>query len=132
MGRRAVSVELPGAESGCPAIHRGKRGPRLERRAGQPVGRRQERPHHPDRRIAVRDRPQRGGDTRRGGVREHAVPADPVCAVDRDRARAAVGDRAAEHQQVLHPGPAAREFLRAPCGGTGLHRVPGLLAQSGG
>ena len=32
-------------------------------------------------------------------------------APDRDRARASAGDRAAEHQQVLHPGPAAREFF---------------------
>ena len=78
MGGRAVAVQLPGAQSRCTAVHRGKRRPRADRRRGQPAGRRQERAHHPDRRIAVRDRPQRGRDAGRSGVREPADPADPV------------------------------------------------------
>ena len=46
----------------------------------------------------------------RGGVRERAVPADRVQAADGEGARAAAADRAAVHQQVLHPRPAAREL----------------------
>ena len=49
----------------------------------------------------------------RGGVRERADPADPVRAAHAEGARAAAGDRAAVHQQVLHPRPAARELVRA-------------------
>ena len=43
--------------------------------------------------------------------------------------RAAAGDRAAVHQQVLHPGPAAGELLCRPCGRAGPHGLPGVLAQ---
>ena len=45
----------------------------------------------------------------RGGVRERADPAHPVQAARRRRcARAAAGDGAAVHQQVLHPRPRSR------------------------
>ena len=73
---------------------------------------------------------QRGGLRRLGGLRERAVPVDPVRAADRQGRDAAAADRAAVHQQVLHPRPAARELVRALCLRTGHDGVPGLLAQS--
>ena len=48
----------------------------------------------------------------RCGVRERADPAHPVHAADGAGPRAAVAGRAAVHQQVLHPRPAARELVR--------------------
>ncbi len=44
-------------------------------------------------------------------------------------ARAAAGDGAALHQQVLHPRPAARELVRRLRGVAGSHGVPRLVAQ---
>jgi hypothetical protein len=54
--------------------------------------------------------PQRRDHRRLGGLRMRAVPADRVQAADANGARAADADGAAVHQQVLHPGPAAREL----------------------
>ncbi len=47
----------------------------------------------------------------------------------RARAPAAARHRAAVHQQVLHPRPAAREFLRPLGGRRGTHGVHDLVAQ---
>ena len=44
-------------------------------------------------------------------------------------APAAAADRAAVHQQVLHPRPAAGELVRALRGRAGAHGVPGVVAQ---
>ena len=74
------------------------------------------RPHQPDRRERVRSRPQPRGDARQRGVRERADPAHPVRAAHRRGGQAPAGDRAALHQQVLHPRPAAGELVRALCG----------------
>ena len=63
-----------------------------------------------DRREPVRGRPQRRHHRRRRGVRERTVPADRIQAADGQGVREAVPARAALHQQVLHPGPAAREL----------------------
>ena len=43
--------------------------------------------------------------------------------------RAPAGDHPAVHQQVLHPGSAARELLRRARGRRGSHGVPRLVAQ---
>ena len=103
--------------------HQGARKP--DRRCGQ-------RPHQPDRRVGLRDRPQHRRDARLGRLRERTVPADPVRAHDRDGRQAAAGHGAAVHQQVLHPRPAAREFLRGLCSRRGPHRVHGFVAQREG
>jgi hypothetical protein len=63
------------------------------------------------------------------GVRERAVPADRVQAADRQGARAADAVRAAVHQQVLHPRPAARQLADPLHGGQGHTGVRGQLAQ---
>ena len=62
-------------------------------------------------------------DAGRGGLRERADPADPVRADDRRGPRAAAGDRAAVHQQVLHPRPAAGELVRRATRSTQGHTV---------
>ena len=68
------------------------------------------------RRERVRNRPQPRRDARQRRVPQRADPADPVRADDAARSRAAAGDRAAVHQQVLHPRSAAGKLVRAPRG----------------
>ena len=86
-------------------------------------------PHLDDRRHGVRGRPQRLHDAGQRGLPERADPADPVHADHRQGLQAAAGDRAAVHQQVLHPRSAAGELLRRARGRAGPHGVPGVLAQ---
>ena len=79
-------------------------------------------------------RPSRSAGTsrrhaRRGRLRERTDAADPVRAADRQGPRAPAGDRAALHQQVLHPRPAAGELVRPLRGGAGPHGVPRVVAQ---
>ena len=88
-------------------------------------------PHLDDRRDGVRGGPQRRHHAGHGRLPERADPADPVHADHREGLRAPAGDRAAVHQQVLHPRPAAGELLRRPRGREGHHGVPGVLAQRG-
>ena len=77
----------------------------------------------------VRGRPQPRGDARQRRLPQRADRAAPVRADDRARAPAPARDRAAVHQQVLHPRPAARELLRALGRRRGAHGVHDLLAQ---
>ena len=70
-----------------------------------------------------------GGDQGLGGVRERAAAADPVRPAHGQGVRAAAGDGAAVHQQVLHHGPAARELARALRRRAGPHRLHGVVAQ---
>ena len=58
----------------------------------------------------------------RGRLRKRAHAADPVSRRDGYRLRAPAGDRAAVHQQVLHPRSAARELVRALRGGRRVTR----------
>ena len=99
--------------------------PKRRRRRSRPRARACARPdapleRHPagpplaDRRERLRGRPQRRHDRRRGGVRERALPAARVHAADGQGLRAADAVRAAVHQQVLHPRPAARELADPP------------------
>ena len=76
------------------------------RRSGQ-------RSHLDDRRDRLRGGPQPRDDAGCGHLRERADAGDPVRARDRARPRAAAADHSAVHQQVLHPRPAAGEFVRA-------------------
>ena len=114
--RRAVAGELSGDQprraEAC-ARDRGRE-PRPRRR--EPRRRRAQGPHHDDRRGRFRGRPQPRADTRRRRLPQRADRADPVRAVHRARAPPAAADRAAVHQQVLHPRPAAVELVRAPRG----------------
>ena len=66
---------------------------------------------------------------RLGGVRKRAVPADPVQAAHGDGARAAAADRAALHQQVLHPRPAAGELAGRATRSSRATGVPDFVAQ---
>jgi len=52
---------------------------------------------------------------RNGRFRERPDPIDPVQAIDAQGAGPAVPDRAALHQQVLHPGSATGDTLRRFC-----------------
>ena len=70
------------------------------------------------------------GATRRlGRVRERSAPADPIQAAYGEGARAAAPDRAAVHQQVLHPRPAAGELADPPCARCGPSGVRPVVAQ---
>ena len=60
----------------------------------------------------VRAGPQPGDHAGQGDLRDQAVPADPICAVDRGGAGDAAGDLPAVDQPLLHPRPHAREKLR--------------------
>ena len=99
------------------------------RRAWRSSGRPAAGPRLADRRERVRGRPQRRHHRRLRGVRERAVPADRVQAAHGQGARAAAPARAAVHQQVLHPRPAARELADPPRGRPGAPRVRRQLAQ---
>ncbi len=77
----------------------------------------------------VRGRPQRRHERRRSGVRERAVPADRIQAADGQGARAAAAVRAAVHQQVLHPRPAARQLADPLRGQPGASHLRRQLAQ---
>ena len=94
-----------------------------------PAGRHPAGPCLADRRERVRGRPQRGHHRGRGGVRERAVPAARIQAADRQGARAADAVRAAVHQQVLHPRPAARQLADPLHGGAGPPHLRRELAQ---
>ncbi len=61
-----------------------------------------------------------------------ADAAHPVRTDDRACPRAAAPDRSAVHQQVLHPRPAAGEFVRALRRRARSHGVPGVVAQHHG
>ena len=89
----------------------------------------QQRPHLDERRARVRGRPQPRGDARQRRLPQRADRADPVRADDRARPPAAAADRAAVHQQVLHPRSAARELLRPLGRRAGPHGVHDLVAQ---
>ena len=82
--------------------------------------------------IGVRGGPQHRRHARLGGVRERPHPAHPVHADDGEGVRAAARDRAAVHQQVLHPRPAAGELVRRLRRRPGPHGVRRLLAQRQG
>ena len=69
-------------------------------------------PHLDVGRPGLRGRPRPRDDARQRRVRERADAADPVRAEHAEGAQAPAGDRAAVHQQVLHPRPAARELVR--------------------
>ena len=64
-----------------------------------------------------------------GGVRERALPAHRIQAADGQGARAADAVRAAVHQQVLHPRPAARELGHPLHGRAGPPHLRRQLAQ---
>ena len=66
----------------------------------------------PEPRGRVRAWPQPRGDPGQGDPRNAALPADPICAGDRDGARNAAGRLPAVDQPLLHPRPHAREKLR--------------------
>jgi hypothetical protein len=121
--------QLPGAQPRSPAQGAGHQG--REHRPGHAaaVEGRAAGPCVADRRERVRGGPQRGHHRRRGGVRERAVPADRVQAAHGQGARAAHAVRAAVHQQVLHPRPAARELGDPLHGRAGPPGVRGELAQ---
>ncbi len=123
VGRRVVAEQLPRAQPRSAA--QGARDRRREHqpRPEAPARRHPPGPHVADRRERVRGRPQCRDDRRRGRLRERAVPADRIQAADREGLRAAVPARAALHQQVLHPRPAARQLadpLRRPAGPSGV------------
>ena len=115
--------------------------PRRRRRRSRPAARAscractqlwndvQQRPPFADRRERVRGRPQRRHQRGRGGVRERAVPAARVRAADGEGPRAADPVRAAVHQQVLHPRPAARELADPPHRRRGPPRLRDQLEQ---
>ena len=78
----------------------------------------------------VRGRPQSRRHRGQRRVRERDVPAHRVQAAHRRGARAAAADGAAVHQQVLHPRPAARQLVRAPCRQARPPHLRHELAQS--
>ena len=88
-------------------------GESLKARPRQPARRPAARQDHADRRDA-RSRSAATWRSRRARrLRERADPADPVQAADAARSHSRpLPDRAALHQQVLHPRPAAGELVR--------------------
>ncbi len=109
-------------------------GPRNQRRERQgrarSSARRSEAGTHLDhRRERLRGRQERRSVCRLGGVRERVDPVDPVRAADRTGRATAAADRAAVHQQVLHPRLAARQLLRALRLRTRPYGVSGVVAQ---
>ena len=85
--------------------------------------------HHDERRVRVRDRTRPRRDAGKRRLPEPADRADPVRRDDDARREAPAGHRAAVHQQVLHPRPAARQLVRPPRGCRGPHGVHDFLAQ---
>ncbi len=131
-GECAVAVELPAHQSGSAARDVGdqrrksRAGHVAARRGHAQVGRSPE--GQPDGHDRLRGRPQPGDNARQGHLSERHLPAHPVRADDRQGARAAVADRAAVDQQVLHPrshaGEEPDQVPRRP-GAHGLHRLVG-------
>mgnify|MGYP003694630315 CR=1 FL=1 len=80
-------------------------------------------PHLDDRRERVRGRQEHRDDRGCRRLRERAHSAHPVRAAHRTGLCAAAGDRSAVHQQVLHPRPAAGEFVRPLRASTQGHTV---------
>jgi|GEM_PF-4310616 len=126
-GERAE--QLPRLQPGGAAQGAGDPGREPDAGHAAPAARPQARAPVADRRERLRGGPQRGHHRGQRDLREPAVPADRVQTADGQGVRAAAADRAAVHQQVLHPRPAAGQLLRAPCAGAGAAGVPGQLAQ---
>ncbi len=118
-GQQSRSHPSCDAEQGCESGARAQASQR---------GRRT-RPHPHERRERIRGRPQYRRHARRRRVSEPDRRADSVHAPHRAGIQPALVHRAAVHQQVLHPGSAAGEFVRTLRTGSGLPGLPGLLAQ---
>ena len=127
--RRRQPEQLSGAQPRGAA--QGARDQGREHRPGPeaPVAGHPARPCVADRRKRVRGRPQRRHQRGCRGVRERTVPVARIQAADAQGASAADAVRAALHQQVLHPRPAAREFGDPLHGRSGPSRVRDQLAQ---
>ena len=129
------AVELPGDQPRSPAPDdrdpRREPAARPEEHAGGPRPRQGPARDQDDRSRRVRGRPEHRHDPGQGRVPDRADAADPVCAIDRGGAPAAVDDHAAVDQQVLHPRPAAQEQLHQVLRRPGLHDVRPVLGQPG-
>ena len=91
--------------------------------------RRAQGPHHDDRRARVRSRPQPRGHAGQRRVSQRADRAHPVRRDDAQGRQAAARHGAAVHQQVLHPRPDARQFVRRARGRAGAYGVHRVVAQ---
>ncbi len=87
------------------------------------------RAHLHERRERLRSRPQHSRDTRGRCLPQPDHRAHPVRASHCAGVRPSSVHRAAVHQQVLHPGSAAGEFVRALCTRSGHPGIRRLLAQ---
>ena len=96
-------------------------------------GRRQRQGHRPapDRSRRVREGQDDRRDARRGGVRERAVPADPVHSGDRQGRGRAAALRAAAGEPLLHDRPRAPAEPGQMAGRRGPHGVRHQLGQPG-
>lgn len=129
-GRRRAE-QLPRTQSRCTEIDPRDAGRKPAAGDDEPARRPAARQDFADRRIAVRGRQEPRVYRGRGRVRERPDPADPVHAEDGQGVRAAAADRAAVHQQVLHPRPATREFARRARAVERPSGVPRVVAQRG-
>ncbi len=82
-------------------------------------------------RITLHGRQEHRVDRRLGGLRKRTAASDPVQAAHAEGLRAAAADRAALHQQVLHPRSVAGRLARALCAGAGSAGVHPVVAQRG-
>ena len=130
--RRDRADQFSRDQSRRPRARAGDRG--REPRAGPAQPRRGHAPrsHHDDRRGGVRGGPQPGAHAGQRRLPQRPDRADPVRRRHAARLPAAAGDRAAVHQQVLHPRPPAGEFARAARGRAGPYGVHGVVAQHPG
>ena len=78
----------------------------------QPCRRHRQGPDHDERRVGICARPQPRRHARQRRLPQRADRAAPVRRDDAEGGEAAAADRAAVHQQVLHPRPAAGELVR--------------------
>ena len=130
--RRDRADELSRDESRRAEPRVGDRRRQCRRGAQQLCRRRRQGPDHDERRVGICARPQPRRHARQRRLPQRADRAPAVRRDDGEGGEATAADRAAVHQQVLHPRPATGELVRPPRGRAGPYGVHDLVAQRSG